>query len=153
MISNSFFEEIRKKADEVRNIKLSALLQHFGNTKDLQDKAEWHTTQGVISVNGAKFMNWIQGTGAGGAIDLVIHLQRVDFKDAVLWLHNHFSSSFVQRFSPNKSYPVQQILKLPQKDNKKLPQVTQYLINKRCILEELIKKSNQVKKTLRRYQW
>lgn len=46
MISNSSFEEIRKKADEVRNIELSALLQHFGSTKDLQDKAEWHTTQG-----------------------------------------------------------------------------------------------------------
>lgn len=43
MISNSSFEEIRKKANEVRNIELSALLQHFGSTKDLQDKAEWHS--------------------------------------------------------------------------------------------------------------
>lgn len=75
-------------------------------------------TQGVISVNGPKFMNWTQGTGGGGAIDLVI-LQVVDFKDAVLLLHNHFSSCFVQRSSPNKSHPVKQILKLPQKDDKK----------------------------------
>ena len=146
MISNSSFEEIRKKADEVRNIELSTLLQYFGSTKDHQDKAKWHTSQGVISVNGPKFMNWTRRTGGGGAIDLVIHLQGVGFKDAVLWLHNHFSSSFVQRSSPNKSHPVQQILKLPQKDNKKLPQVTQYLINIRCIPEELIKNLIKSKK-------
>ena len=38
MISNSSFEEIRKKADKVRNIELGALLQHFGSTKDYHDK-------------------------------------------------------------------------------------------------------------------
>ena len=146
MISNSSFEEIRKKADEVRNIKLSALLQHFGSTKDHQDKAKWHTTQGVISVNGPKFMNWTRKTGGGGAIDLVIHLQGVGFKDAVLWLHNHFSSSFVQGSSPIKSHPVKQILKLPQKDDKKLQQITQYLINRRCVPEKLIKNLIKSKK-------
>lgn len=83
MISNSSFEEIRKKADEVRNIKLSALLQHFGSTKDLQDKAKMAHHSRVISVNGPKFMNWTRGTSGGGAIDLVI-LQGVDFKDALL---------------------------------------------------------------------
>ena len=145
MISNSSFEEIRKKADEVRNIELNALLQHFGS-KDLKDKAKWHTSQGVISVNGPKFMNWTQGTGGGGAIDLVIHLHGVGFKDAVLWLHNNFSSSFVQRPSPIKSHPLKQSLKLPQKDDKKLLLVTQYLINRRCLPEELIQNLIRSKK-------
>lgn len=146
MISNNSFAEIRKKADAVRDIELGALLQYLGSTKDRQDKAKWHTSQGVISVNGPKFMNWTQGTGGGGAIDLVIHLQGVDFKDAVLWLHNHFSSSFVQRSSPIKSHPAKQRLKLPQKDDKKLPQVSQYLINHRCLPEELIKNLIKSKK-------
>jgi hypothetical protein len=122
------------------------LLQHFGNTKDLQDKAEWYTTQRVISVNGPKFMNWTRKTGGGGAIDLVIHLQGVGFKDAVLWLHNHFSSSFVQGSSPIKSHPVKQTLKLPQKDDKKLQQITQYLINRRGVSEKLIKNLIKSKK-------
>jgi len=138
LISSSSFEEIREKANEVRNIDLCVLLQYFGSTKDLHDKAKWHTSQGMISVTGQKFMNWTRGTGGGGAIDLVIHLQGVGFKDAVLWLHNHFSSFFVQK-SPIKSHLVKKILKLPQKDNKKLPQVTQYLKNRRCLPEELIK--------------
>jgi len=137
--SNNSFEEIREKADAVRDIELGVLLQYFGSTKDHQDKTKWHTTQGIISVNDSKFMNWTRGTGGGGAIDLIIHLQGIGFKDAVLWLHNHFSSSFVQKSSPIKSYPAKQRLKLPQKDDKKLPQVTQYLINSRCLPEELIK--------------
>ena len=146
MISNNSFEDIRKKADEVRNISLATLLQHFGSTKDPQDKAKWHTNQGVISVNGSKFMNWAQGNGGGGAIDLVIHLQRVGFKDAVIWLHDHFSSSFVQRPSPMKSHPVKQLLKLPQREDKKLQQVMQYLINDRYLPEELIKNLIKSKK-------
>jgi len=146
LTSNNSFEEIRKKADAIRNIELDALLQYFGSTKDHQDKAKWHTRQGMISVNGPKFMNWTQGTGGGGAIDLVIHLQGVGFKDAVLWLYDHFSSSFVQKSSPNKSCPVKQRLKLPQKEDKKLPQVQQYLINRRYLPEELIKNLIQSKK-------
>jgi len=75
LIRNDSFEEIRKKAAAVRDIELGALLQYFGSIKDHQDKAKWHTSQGIISVNGSKFMNWTQGTGGGGAIDLIIHLQ------------------------------------------------------------------------------
>ncbi len=126
------FEEIRKKADSLRNIDLSTLLQLHGCTKDPRDKAKWHTPRGVISVNGQKFMNWTLGTGGGGAIDIVIHLQGVGFKDAVLWLCNNFSSPTVQQSSPKK------ILKLPQRDDGKLLQVIHYLRDQRRIPKELI---------------
>jgi len=126
------FEEIRKKADSVRNIDLSTLLQHHGCTKDPRDKAKWHTSRGVISVNGQKFMNWTLGTGGGGAIDLVIHLQGVGFKDAVFWLCNNFSSTPMQQNTPK------QILKLPQRDDRKLLQITHYLRDQRRIPKELI---------------
>jgi len=126
------FEEIRKKADSVRNIDLSTLLQHHGCTKDPRDKAKWHTPRGVISVNGQKFMNWTLGTGGGGAIDLVIHLQGVGFKDAVFWLCNNFYSTPVQQNTPK------QILKLPQRDDRKLLQVRHYLRDQRRIPKELI---------------
>jgi hypothetical protein len=126
------FEEIRKKADSVRNIDLSTLLQHHGCAKDPRDKAKWHTPRGVISVNGQKFMNWTMGTGGGGAIDLVIHLQGVGFKDAVFWLCNNFSSTPVQQNTPK------QILKLPQRDDRKLLQIIHYLRDQRRIPKELI---------------
>jgi len=125
-------DKIRKKADSVRNIDLSTLLQHHGCTKDPRDKAKWHTPRGVISVNDQKFMNWTMGIGGGGAIDLVIHLQKVGFKDAVFWLCNNFSSTPVQQNTPK------QILKLPQRDDEKLPKIIHYLKDQRRIPKKLI---------------
>ena len=133
MINNSF-EKIRQKANEVRDIDLTVLLRHFGS-RDIQDKAKWHTAHGVISVNNQKFINWSSGTGGGGAIDLVMHLEKLVFKDAVLWLDKNFSAC---ESIYSKPHPAKSILKLPQKDNKKLPQVVQYLINKRGIPKKLI---------------
>jgi hypothetical protein len=103
LIRNNTFEDIRYKADKVRTIDLGTLLQHFGCSKDPQDKTKWHTPQGVISVNGQKFMNWTQNTGGGGAIDLIIHLKKNGFKDAVLWLYDKFySPSRIATVSPLK---------------------------------------------------
>ncbi len=132
------FEDIRKKADSVRNIDLSALLQHQGCRKDPRDKAKWNTPKGIISVNGQQFMNWTLGTGGGGAIDLVIHLQGGGFKDAVFWLCNNVSSTFELQNSPKQSGYPKQILKLPQRDDKKLARVTRYLREQRCIPQRII---------------
>lgn len=132
------FEVIRKKADSVRNIDLCALLQHQGCTKDPRDKAKWNTPRGMISVNGQRFMNWSLGTGGGGAIDLVIHLQGGGFKDAVFWLCNNFSSTFEQQNLPKQSDYPKQILKLPQRDDRKLARVTRYLSEQRCIPQKMI---------------
>ena len=126
------FEDIRKKADSVRHIDLCTLLHHHGCIKDPHDKAKWHTPRGVISVNGRKFMNWTLGTGGGGAIDLVIHLQGVGFKDAVFWLCNNVFLTFAQQTPPK------QRLKLPQRDDGKLLQVIRYLKDQRRIPKEQI---------------
>ncbi len=132
MTSNNSFEKIRKKANAVRGIDLCVLLQHFGSTKDIQDKAKWHTSQGLISVTGQKFMNWTRGAGGGGAIDLVIHLQGLDFKDAVVWLYDTFS------YVPNQLHIQKQVLSLPPKSDKKLQSVSRYLKKIRCIPQQLI---------------
>ena len=135
---SNLFEEIKKKANSVRNIDISSLLYHHGCTKDSLDKTKWHTPRGIISVNGQKFMNWNQGTGGGGAIDLVIHLQGVEFKDAVFWLCNNYTSEALQQsLSQRMSSPKQ--FKLPQRNDRKLLQVIQYLKNQRHIPQELIK--------------
>ena len=135
---SNLFEEIKKKANSVRNIDISSLLYHHGCTKDSRDKTKWHTPRGIISVNGQKFMNWNQGTGGGGAIDLVIHLQGVEFKDAVFWLCNNYTSAALQQsLSQRMSSPKQ--FKLPQRNDRKLLQVIQYLKNQRHIPQELIK--------------
>ena len=65
----------------------------IGAKQDRYDKAKWHTAQGVISVTGCKFMNWDLGFGGGGAIDLVMHLMRLDFKETVKCLWNYFPNT------------------------------------------------------------
>jgi len=132
------FDEIRKKADSVRDINLHSLLQHLGCTKDTRDKAKWHTSKGMISVNGQKFMNWTLGSGGGGAIDLVIHLQGLGFKDAVFWLCNNFTTIPAQQNFSKQSHSAKQLLKLPQRDDGKLLKVMHYLHVQRCIPKETI---------------
>jgi hypothetical protein len=128
------FQEIRDRADRVRGIPLQSLLLRTGAERDRCDKAKWHTGKGTISFTGMKFMNWDQSVGGGGAIDLAMHLNDLDFKSAVAWLWNHF---------PHPDYrepqlPCRPSLTLPPQDLSKLPGVKRYLVNERAIAASLI---------------
>lgn len=135
-MSNSF-EEIRKKANLVRNIDLEIVLERISCKHDNVDKAKWYTCVGVISVTGPKFMNWTQGIGGGGAIDLVIHLMKCDFKAAVFWLSRNFSS-YVSQTVDQTIYFSKHAFKLPKRNDTKLKQIIDYLRDERCIPVRLI---------------
>src|SRR6266511_4196936 len=68
------FTSVRERADQLRALPLEAVLLLSGARRDRADKAKWHTGRGVISITGAKFMNWNRSVGGGGAIDLVKRL-------------------------------------------------------------------------------
>jgi hypothetical protein len=74
----------------LRQIPLPAVLRASGACRDRCDRKKWHTAQGSLSVTGMQFMNWHRGSGGGGAIDLVMHLENLDFPAAVAWLHRRF---------------------------------------------------------------
>jgi len=80
----------RERMDRLRAFPLTDILRAIDATPDPHDPAKWHTERGVLSVNGAKFFNWSQATGGGGAIDLAMHLNRMNFKEAVDWLVRRF---------------------------------------------------------------
>jgi len=129
------FEEIRARANRLRGIPLEAVLHLAGAERDRYDKARWHTARGVISVTGMKFMNWNRGVGGGGAIDLAIHLQSLDFKAAMEWLWQHFeSSAHLEGIQPHP----RPYLKLPVADAGNLPRVIDYLVQKRGLAHSLI---------------
>lgn len=131
------FEVIGNKADVVRHIELTVVLERTGCIRDRLDKARWHTPEGVISVTAQKFMNWSQGAGGGGAIDLVMHLRRCNFKNAVFWLSHNFPDYGVQTSGRTTSVSKQP-LTLPKRDDSRLPQIIGYLRDERCIPEDLI---------------
>jgi hypothetical protein len=130
------FESIKQMAHRVRSIDLCHVLEVTGAVKDTSDKAKWHTSKGTISISGPKFMNWSEGSGGGGAIDLAMHLRNFDFKEAVIWLDTVFRVPPLQ--TSLNTMPTQSILTLPKKDTTKIAHVTQYLVMIRSIPQSLI---------------
>jgi hypothetical protein len=122
--------------DSIRGIDLKIILEMIGAVQDRYDKKKWHTCQGVITVSGEKFFNWNQSKGGGGAIDLVMHLQKCDFKPAVSWLKQYFPVAINCAQTERASMPV---LELPQRDETKFHQVARYLLTVRQIDPWLIK--------------
>jgi hypothetical protein len=128
------FEQIRKRADQLRAIPLISVLRVWGAQPDPLDNAKWHTPQGVLSVTGTKFINWNRGVGGGGAIDLVIHLNNCPFKEALNWLGRHFPAAAFH----TEELLASSDLKLPPPDPTQLRRVRHYLIQKRCLPSTLI---------------
>jgi len=129
---------VRERADRLRAVPLEAVLLRSGATRDRTDKAKWHTARGVISVTGAKFMNWNRNVGGGGAIDLAMHLGGLRFKEALEWLSWHFP---VHEPSDARQIPPRP-LNLPPREDRKLLEVRRYLYDHRrlpaALLEPLI---------------
>ncbi len=129
----------------VRSISLEEVLKHTESTRDNKDKAKWHTSRGIISVTGAKFMNWKLGVGGGGAIDLVMHLKGYDFKTAVSWLAGNFSCTGNHAHIAKRSFSKRKF-KPPQRADTRLYQIKSYLHKKRSIpsdqINALIKSGN-----------
>ena len=125
----------------IRNIDLKLVLTRVHATPDLHDRAKWHTSRGILSVNNQKFMNWSTGTGGGGAIDLLIHLHQCDFKTATSWLCQNFSIITTLPLSHPPSSTHHKLI-LPQRDDQHLQQVISYLnISRRiplAIIQNLI---------------
>jgi len=130
----------RQQAQRLRAIALEKLLPLCGARRDQDDKHKWHTSQGVLSITGPKFVNWNCGEGGGGAIDLVMHLNHLDFKAAVDWLAEHFPGVALQ---PVVAPTPQLALRLPPPDPGKLECVRQYLVQQRAIAPALLEPLTQ----------
>ncbi len=114
------------------------MLHDSGAVPDRADPHKWHTAQGVLSVTGTQFMNWHLGRGGGGAIDLVMHLQRLGFGQALEWLERRYAGRALPPLTP----PPRPALRLPPPAPEHLAQVRHYLRAQRglpaALLEPLL---------------
>lgn len=125
----------RARADRLRALPLPVILEELEATADPHDPAKWHTDRGILSVSGSKFMNWNQGVGGGGAIDLVMHVKEVGFGQALEWLEYHFAGlSLAQPASRFRA----QALMLPAPLQEHWPRVQRYLIEERKLPAALL---------------
>jgi hypothetical protein len=116
-----------ERADRLRAVALPALLRLSGAQPDHFDPHQGHTSQGVLSVTGAKFFNWNLGHGGGGAIDLARHLHGLGFAQALEWLERHFAAAAVLPVSA----PPRPPLRRPRPAAEHLVQVRRYLREQR----------------------
>ena len=137
---------LRQHAAAVRAVPLEAVLLCRGAVRDRHDRRKWHTEQGPLSVSGPKFMNWQRSQGGGGAIDLVMHLAGVDFREAVAWLQQHLAASPPTSGEPATHTPGGEFtaaekpggLRMPVPNARLLGRVRQYLTRRRGLAVSLI---------------
>jgi uncharacterized protein DUF3991/Toprim domain-containing protein len=125
----------RARADRLRALPLPAVLRTLEAAPDPHDPAKWHTAGGVLSVTGAKFMNWNWGRGGGGAIDLVMHVRQVGFGQALEWLEHHFGRLLPP---PPAATPTNRSLVLPVAMVENWSRVQRYLTNERKLPAPLL---------------
>lgn len=134
------FWQRKERAQQLRALPLAQVLLWCGAQRDTTDKNKWHTARGVLSLRGAKFMNWSLGVGGGGALDLVMQLQGLDFKEAVDWLAQHRSQAGPELVAAAAAPGG---LRLPSPDPRWLGPVRDYLVRERgipaALLEPLIR--------------
>ncbi len=127
--------QIRERTDQLRSIPLEWVLRACAAQPDRYDPRKWHTSQGVLSIRGAKFINWNRGEGGGGAIDLAIHLNHLSFPEALAWLQRHFPRPALPSEAPLSLQPP---LRMPPPDSGKLWRVQSYLARQRSIPHSLL---------------
>ena len=125
----------RDRAQKLRSLPLPSVLGLLGAQPDRHDPAKWHTEQGILTVTGAKFINWNRGSGGGGAIDLVMHLQKVGFGQALEWLEGHFPGTTPPQLQPP---PTQHALRLPTPQAGNWERVQRYLLRERKLPAALL---------------
>jgi hypothetical protein len=134
----SLREQIRQRANRLRSVPLESILRLRGARPDRHDKLKWHTSRGILSVNGAKFINWNCGAGGGGAIDLVIHLEGdCSFREALDWLHSHFPQHLPIE-ETERSGTRRAALDLPPPDPAHLRRLRSYLVTQRALASTII---------------
>ena len=125
----------RQRAELLRAVPLPQVLAQLDALADPHDPAKWRTARGVLSVTGAKFFNWTQGAGGGGAIDLVMHLRQVGCGQALQWLEERFA---LAPPTPPTAVATATALSLPAPAPHLWSRVERYLIEDRRLPHSLL---------------
>ena len=80
-------------AKSVRDLALKDVAYELGLEVDPNDKHKYQNEHHTITITGSKFYDWKQMKGAGGAIDLVMHVNEYDYKQSVAWLGDRFGET------------------------------------------------------------
>jgi Plasmid recombination enzyme/Protein of unknown function (DUF3991)/Toprim-like len=113
------------------------------------ERERWRGHGHIINIDAEKFYDFApeHSKGSGGAIDLVMHVNQCNFRQAVVWLDERFGSADVERAAiahvKNRAADIIQLeprdkFRLPVEDKSKWTPVHNYLTQKRGIPENFV---------------
>jgi len=141
--------------DNIRSLDLLDVCEKMGYEKDIKESNIYHTPMGKIGIdknNHSKFYNYTLGVGKGGAIDLVMHCEETDFKNASRMLCDCFGvnaavTESVKKFARRQKKVVQQKIEIkqPLRDSFLDYDLQKYIVDerkiKKSVFEEWLNKS------------
>ncbi len=141
-------KKYQELADKVRDVPLEKVAHELGLDPDPKDKHKWQHENHIINITGSKFYDWQHLKGGGGAIDLVMHVNHCDFKQALAWLNDRLGEGatleavtyqtrvIIQTEQPRPFVP-------PTPDEDKWQQVRRYLLSERRLPSGLVERLHQ----------
>ena len=128
----------------LRNIPLERIAIALGYRQDRADRARFKRTGSIISISGAKFYDHLQGKGAGGAIDLVIHARQCTPGEAIRFLRCHAGQQHGETVHAAATPAhAAQPLRMPQACHRAWPDVRNALAQNRALQPELLEACRQ----------
>ncbi|NJM90534.1 MAG: DUF3991 domain-containing protein, partial [Hydrococcus sp. RU_2_2] len=139
------YQQRRELTQRIRSLPLEEVAERLGMERDRYDKHKWRSDGCIISINDGKFYDHLAQKGGGGAIDLVMHVREINFKEAVEWLNNGtIDLPPAHQHSPPRTEPIERPpFQAPILDETKWAAVKDYLVEKRGLSESLVEQLHQ----------
>lgn len=137
---------LESQTNQLRDLPLEDVAWELGLH---HDEGKWKGHGHIINIDGPKFYDFAPGEqkGGGGAIDLVMHVNSCNFRQAQVWLHERFGEAGAERAAIAKAKTVaaeiiqlepRDKFRLPVEDKSKWSSVSNYLTQKRGIPENFV---------------
>jgi hypothetical protein len=137
---------LESQTNQLRDLPLEDVAWELGLHNS---QGKWKGHGHIINIDGPKFYDFApdQQKGSGGAIDLVMHVNQCNLRQAVVWLHERFGSAGAERAAIAKTREVaaeiiqlepRDKFRLPVEDKSKWSSVSNYLTQKRGIPENFV---------------
>ncbi|MBD2249664.1 DUF3991 domain-containing protein, partial [Nostoc sp. FACHB-888] len=133
--------ELELKTQQLRDLALEDVAWELGLHNS---QGKWKGHGHIINIDGPKFYDFApaEQKGGGGAIDLVMHVNQCNLRQAVVWLHERFGEAGAERAAIAKAKTVAAEIiqleprtpfQLPVEEKSKWSSVSNYLTQKRGI--------------------
>ncbi|MBE9053749.1 plasmid recombination protein [Nostocales cyanobacterium LEGE 11386] len=88
-----------QQAEKLRDLPLEDVAWQLGLDHDRKQPLRWKGHGHIMNIDGSKFYDFAPGEqkGGGGAIDLVMHVNQCNYRQAIAWLHDSFGEAGLHR--------------------------------------------------------